>query len=305
MQAIWRSAGTAALDHRDLIEVWLSHGNEVPMTEEYHGEQYPGAVKNDLEQLVAERTHELHATIQALEDEITERKRKSDALSYSRERLKRLSRKTLDVLEADRCNVSKELHDGIGAGLAAIKFSLEGKEINRARNHGTLNESLDQEITYLSAMIKESKRISANLRPTTLDDLGLLATIQWHLRQFQRLHGDLRIDFTSEINEGDVPEAMKIIFYRIIQEGLDNAEKRSEAKSVRLHMAFSEGRHSICLTIEVDGRGFNVEEAYSEKDPLSGSGLIAIRERCEIFGGSFHVEPRISAGTKITAILPI
>lgn len=275
------------------------------MSENDHDEQHLEAVKNHLEQLVAERTQDLKATIHALENEIIERKRMSDALSHSRERLKIMSRRTLTVLEADRRTVSKELHDSIGAGLAAIKFSLEEKEIKRTRNHGQLDDSLEQEITYLAAMIKESKRISANLRPTTLDDLGLMATIKWYLRQFRRLYGDTRIEFTTEIAEADVPEPMKIIIYRIIQEGLANAEKHSEANSVRLHMAFTDGNRSISLFIEDDGRGFDVEDVLSQKDPLSGYGLIAMRERCEIFGGSFHIESRIGTGTRINAILPI
>jgi signal transduction histidine kinase len=275
------------------------------MSRKDHDERHLELIKDHLEQLVAERTHDLHATIHALENEILERKRMGEALHNSRERLKIMSRRTLHVLEADRRTVSKELHDSIGAGLAAIKFSLEEKEIRRVRDRGVLEDSLEQEIAYLAAMIKESKRISANLRPTTLDDLGLMATIQWYLRQFRRLYGDIRIDFTSEISEDDVPESMKIILYRIIQEGLANAEKHSDAGAVRLHMAFSDGKDAISLLIEDDGRGFNVDEVLSQKDPLSGYGLIAMRERCEIFGGSFHIESHAGTGTKIIAVLPI
>jgi len=275
------------------------------MSPKDHDERHLELIKDHLERLVAERTHDLHATIHALENEILERKRMGEALHHSRERLKIMSRRTLHVLEADRRTVSKELHDSIGAGLAAIKFSLEEKEIRRVRDRGVLEDSLEQEISYLAAMIKESKRISANLRPTTLDDLGLMATIQWYLRQFRRLYGDIRIDFTTEISEDDVPESMKIIIYRIIQEGLANAEKHSDAGAVRLHMAFSDGKDAISLLIEDDGRGFDVDEVLSEKDPLSGYGLIAMRERCEIFGGSFHIESDAGAGTKINAVLPI
>jgi signal transduction histidine kinase len=98
---------------------------------------------------------------------------------------------------------------------------------------------------------------------------------------------------------------MKIIIYRIVQEGLSNAEKHSEANSVRLQMGFSDGNRSISLFIEDDGRGFDVNEILSEKDPLSGYGLTAMRERCEIFGGSFHIESHPGRGTRINAILPI
>jgi signal transduction histidine kinase len=263
------------------------------------------AVMNRLEQEVNKRTHDLKVTINALENEITERKLTSDALARSRERLKRMSMRTLNVLEADRRTISKELHDSIGASLAAIKFSLEDKEIKRAQNQGRLDASLDQEIAYLLATIKETKRISANLRPTTLDDLGLMATIKWYLRQFTRLFGNIRINYTTDITEADVPEAMKIIIYRIVQESLSNAEKHSEAHHVRLHMGSCDGGRSIALLIKDDGRGFDVTEVLSGKDPLSGYGLIAMRERCEIYGGSFHIDSRIGAGTTINAILPI
>jgi len=277
--------------------------SDVTQTVEY--ERQLEAAMNRLERDVSVRTKDLNATINTLESEIAERKRMSDALSLSRERLKNMSRRTLDVLEADRRTVSKELHDSIGASLAAIKFSLEEKEMQREQNHGRLNEPLTQEIAYLLATIKETKRISANLRPTTLDDLGLMATIQWYLRQFQRLYGNIRVDYRVDIVEKDVPEAMKIIIYRIVQEGLSNAEKHSEANSVRLQMGFSDGKRSISLLIEDNGRGFDVKEVLSEKDPLSGYGLTAMRERCEIFGGSFHIDSHPGRGTRINAILPI
>jgi signal transduction histidine kinase len=177
--------------------------------------------------------------------------------------------------------------------------------MKRDQHGGRLDEPLEQEIAYLLATIKETKRISANLRPTTLDDLGLMATIHWYLRQYQRMYGNIRVDYSASITEDDVPEPMKIIIYRIIQEGLSNAEKHSEARSVRLHMEFSDGKRSISLFIEDDGRGFDVRETLSKTDPLSGYGLTAMRERCEIFGGAFRIESRMGKGTRIHAILPV
>lgn len=254
---------------------------------------------------MSDSTKDPKAAIDALETEILERKRIGDALALSQEQLKRISMRTLNVLEADRRTISKELHDSIGASLAAIKFSLEEKELKRVQNNGRLEDSLEQEIGYLLAAIKETKRISANLRPTTMDDLGLMATIKWYLRQFNRLYGNVRIQYTTEITETDVPEAMKIVIYRMVQEGLTNVEKHSEATSVRLALRFSEGKRAVCLFIEDDGRGFDVQEALSGKDPLSGYGLIAMRERCEIFGGSFQIESQVNKGTTIKAILPV
>jgi signal transduction histidine kinase len=177
--------------------------------------------------------------------------------------------------------------------------------MTRSQNKGRLDESLDQEIAYLLATIKETKRISANLRPTTLDDLGLLATIEWYIRQFKHLYGDIQIDYANEISEQDIPEDMKIIIYRIIQEGLTNAEKHSDADTIRLSLETTENYRAISLSIEDNGRGFEVDEILSNKDPLSGYGLTAMLERCEIIGGSFHVSSRLNHGTTITALLPI
>ena len=199
--------------------------------------RYPHKATNASGQILPDPTESLDSVILELKKGIAEREHIAEALSLSRERLQRLSRKTLDVLEADRQTISKELHDSIGASLAAIKFSLEEKEMTRLQNKGRLDESLDQEIAYLMETIKETKRISANLRPTTLDDLGLLATIEWYIRQFKQLYGDIQIDYTTEIVEQNIPEAMKIIIYRIIQEGLSNAEKHSEASVIRLSLS--------------------------------------------------------------------
>ncbi|AOY58262.1 MULTISPECIES: sensor histidine kinase [Desulfococcus] len=253
---------------------------------------------------IAKRSKDLQASINALENEIIERKRIERALTLSRERLKQMSMRVLDALEADRRTISKELHDSIGGSLAAIKFSLEEKEIDREQNGGRLDESLSREIDYLSAAIKETKRISANLRPTTLDDLGLMATLKWYLRQFRRTYGKIRVDFTADMSEEEVPEAMKIIIYRIVQEALNNAQKHSEADLVRLHLGKTDGDHTVCLVVEDNGRGFNVNDIHPGKDPLSGYGLTAMRERCEIVGGSFHIHSRIGRGTVIRAMLP-
>jgi len=277
--------------------------SDVTQTAEH--ERHLEAIAHRLEKKVSERTTDLNATISRLEREVAERERIGDALTVSRERLKNISRRTLDVLEADRRTVSKELHDSIGASLAAIKFSLEEKEMVREENQGRLDQSINQEIAYLKATIKETKRISANLRPTTLDDLGLMATIDWYLRQFQRLCGKINLYYQKEITEADIPDAMKIIIYRIVQESLSNTQKHSEAQSVRLLIGFADGGRSISLIIEDDGRGFDVDEVFSQKDPLSGYGLTAMRERCEIFGGSFHIESHTGQGTRINAILPI
>lgn len=275
------------------------------VTEKVDHQRHLESLASQLEVEVSKRTQALDATIKELEKEIEGRKRMESALALSRERLKNLSLRALTILEADRCSISKELHDSLGASLAAIKFSLEEKEMKRSQAGGHLDDPLDQEVGYLLDAIKETKRISAHLRPTTLDDLGLVATVTWYLRQYQRLYRSIAVDFSTEIMDRDVPDAMKIVIYRLVQEGLSNAAKHGEASTVRLRMAHSDDGQSIALFIEDDGCGFDVQEAISHKDPLSGYGLTAMRERCEIFGGSFHIDSQAGRGTRIHAILPV
>ena len=263
-------------------------------------------LNNRLESEVRKRTRALNTTIEALEHEIEERKQISEALDMSRERLKNLSHRALTILEADRQSISKQLHDRLGASLAAIKFSLEGKELKQTQQSGKIETSLEPEILQLSAAIKETKSISAGLRPTTLDDLGLMATIKWYLRQFQRLCPQIRVNYSATVTEEAVPEKMKIIVYRIIQEGLSNVKDHSRASLVRLNLELTEDENkSIALSIEDNGRGFNVSETLSRKDAISGSGLTAMRERCEIFGDTFHIDAKAGRGTRIHILLPL
>lgn len=302
-QFIWQFFHVPLGTNSDGVKIILSIAQDI--TDSVVQQKHMEALMDQLEQQVTIRTHALNSTIVKLENEIIEKNRISDALALSREHLKKISRHTLDILEADRQTISKELHDSIGASLAAIKFSLEEKEMQRRENSNQLNDSLNQEVGYLSATIKETKRISANLRPSTLDELGLTATITWYLRQFQRMYGDIHINHSSEIAEQDVPEAMKINIYRIIQEGLTNVGRHSKADTINLTIDYCDGGHSISLSIEDNGCGFDVKEILGNKDPLGGYGLIGMRERCEISGGVFHLDSKTDKGTRLNAILPI
>lgn len=248
---------------------------------------------------------EPQSIIAELEEETPGYRVAGATLPLSQEKMQRLSKRMMELLEADRRSISKELHDSIGASLAAIKFSLEDKEFTRRQNRGRLEESLDQEISYLVKTIKETKRISANLRPTTLDDLGLIATIDWYLRQFKNMYGNIQVHYTAEVAEKDIPEDMQIIIYRIIQEGLSNAEKHSESQVIRVELNFNADRSAIALEIEDDGIGFDVAATLSNKDPLGGYGLTAMIERCEIYGGRLWIDSKPHQGTRIYARLPL
>ena len=125
--------------------------------------------------------------------DITLRKQMERELENSKRYLRELSRKSIEVLENDRRTIAKELHDSIGASLAAIKIKLEGIVEDIAQKPQSATAALGETIAYLQTFIKETKQISAKLRPTILDDLGLLSTITWYTRQFSKKFGNIHL----------------------------------------------------------------------------------------------------------------
>jgi PAS domain S-box-containing protein len=223
-------------------------------------------------------------------------------LRDSQRRLKEFSRKSIEALEADRKAVSRELHDSIGGNLAAIKFALESivKKIGERPDAAT--NSLEKTISHLAETIKECKRISANLRPEIIDDRGLLPTIDWHIRQFSQHYSQIKIVQQIDIDEREVPEPLKIVIYRVIQEALNNAAMHSKADMIYIRLKKSDNYFEA--EVEDNGRGFDFKGVSNGGDRSSGFGLKSMRERVEIIGGSFTLRSLSGKGTCIRIALP-
>jgi PAS domain S-box-containing protein len=157
-------------------------------------------------------------------------------LRDSQRRLKQFSRKSIEALEADRKAVSRELHDSIGGNLAAIKFALESTVKKIVEKPDAATTSLEKTILHLAETIKDCKRISANLRPEIIDDRGLLATIDWHTRQFSQHYSQIKIIQQIDVDEQEVPEPLKIVIYRVIQEALNNTAMHSKANTIYIRL---------------------------------------------------------------------
>jgi signal transduction histidine kinase len=218
-------------------------------------------------------------------------------LRDSQRRLKEFSRKSSEALEADRRTVSRELHDSIGGNLAAVKVALESILKKIAERPDEAATSLEKTIFHLAETIKECKQISANLRPEIIDDMGLLATIDWHTRQFSQNYSYLQIIRQIKVEEPEVPEPLKIVIYRVIQEALNNAAMHSKADTIYIRLK----KTGNCLEAEVEdnGRGFDFKEVSNRVDRMSGYGLKSMRERVEIIGGSFSLHSLSGTGTCI------
>jgi PAS domain S-box-containing protein len=224
-------------------------------------------------------------------------------LRDSQRRLQKLSRKSIEALEVDRRTVSRELHDSIGGNLAAIRFALEAVVKMISEKPDSAAEFLEKAISQLAETIKECKRLSVNLRPSVLDDMGLISTIDWHARQLGQHYSRIQVIQQIDVTEQEIPEAFKIVIYRVIQEALNNAARHSLADTVYIRLKRS-GNY-LETEVEDNGHGFDLEQVYEQGDHLSGLGLRSMQERVEIIGGSFSVHSRFGAGTRIRITLPM
>ena len=244
-----------------------------------------------------------HSTeIASIAKDITVRKRMESALRKSRLDLLELSRKSIEALEADRRAVARELHDSVGGSLAAVKYMLEEIGAQLADEHTAAGSLVHKTIVHLAETIKETKRISAQLRPLTIDDLGLLATIKWYTRQFNEQYSGIALQQQITVKEEAIADAHKIVIYRILQESLTNAAKHSGADTIRIELC-TKGPF-LLFEVEDNGCGFDTQQLLERHDPFAGYGLQSMRERAELCGGTFVLDSYPGQGTLVRVMLP-
>ena len=242
---------------------------------------------DNLELCVQERTLELEKTLKELQE--------------SREGLKLLASQLLSAQEDERKRIAREMHDSIGSSLSAVKFCAENAAAQFDANHkvhaifATLYKSIEQ-------AIEEARRIITDLRPSLLDDLGIIATIGWFCRRCEGIYSGITVNRDIRIEEAQVPETLKIIIFRIIQEAMNNSAKHSQAREIFLSLAL-EGEH-VALRIRDDGVGFNPAKVIS-KEQCAKFGLTSMRERAELSGGRFEIKSAQGAGTTISVLWKI
>jgi signal transduction histidine kinase/ligand-binding sensor protein len=219
-------------------------------------------------------------------------------LQESENRLRLLSSQLLTIQEKERKRVAQELHDGIGQMLTAIKFRVENTlQQERERKIEAKEESIESIIQMIQDSVEEVRRIQMDLRPSILDDVGILATIGWFCREFQKVYSAIHIEKEIEIQEDEVSVPLKTVIYRVMQEAMNNIAKHSQADVVRLSLKKMGNR--IEFVIEDNGIGFDLEKSKR------GFGLGSMKERTELSGGTFTVESIKGRGTVIHASWPI
>jgi len=234
---------------------------------------------------------------------IFQHKRDEEALRRSEVELRRLSSELLRAHEEESKRIGQELHDGLAQTLSAIKVWAEAalKQIEQ-ENPAEVAKSLEFILPLAQGAVEEVRRIIRNLRPSILDDLGLVATISWLCQEFEKIYAGIGVERQIDIREDDLADSLKIIIFRVLQEALNNIAKHSQADLTHITMKKTEGR--IQLTIIDNGVGVDAEQALSGKKSKGGIGLASMKERTKLSGGSFSIVSSLGNGTTIRAEWP-
>jgi PAS domain S-box-containing protein len=251
---------------------------------------------DELEMRVQERTSELSEAVERLRDEIIQRKQLEETLRESETQVRFFASQCLTAQEDERKRVAGELHDSIIASLGAMRIRIDkiAGEMKQAQGDP---ESLQDFASKVTEINNEVRRIVADLRPSVLDDLGIIAAMSWFCREYEKTYSHISVEKRIGISESEVPEPLKTPIFRISQEAMNNIAKHSQASLVSVD--FQQRDSGIELTIQDNGKGFHPDSVRK------GLGLSTMRERAQLSGGAFGLESASGKGTIIRVSWPL
>ena len=226
-------------------------------------------------------------------------------VEQARRELKQLSARLLEIEEEGRRRLARELHDEIGQTLALLEIEISHAQALPSAQAGVVRERLQRARELAQKTVQTVRNISLLLRPALLDDLGLVPALQFQLEEFLRRSG-IACEFVEEGVEDHLPDFVKTCVYRVVQEALHNCEKHSAASKVRVVVR----QVPECLTAEVEdnGCGFQLSDqgtASLNTGSSAGLGLLGIRERSAIAGGSLVINTALGHGTRVALRIPL
>jgi signal transduction histidine kinase len=230
-------------------------------------------------------------------DRTSEMKRAYEALRSSREELRALSTHLEQVRESERTRIAREIHDELGQALTALKIDLA----RMSRENGSAGAGVDPAAVpaAIDEMIGTVRRISSELRPQILDDLGLLAAIEWHAQEFEHRTGiKCHVRRKGTLREGQVDGHRSTALFRIFQEIMTNVARHAEA--TRVNVSVEIGNASIRLSVRDNGLGIgDGVRAHSRH-----LGILGMKERAAVFGGRVAIAGPPGLGTTVRVRIP-
>ena len=243
---------------------------------------------------------ELRSSRDALDLRVRER---TAQLEKANEELRQTPSKLIEAQEEERKRLASELHDSIGQTLAALKFRIEYVlNILRKDKKEEALRVTGEFVPILQRSIEETRAIYMGLRPRLLEDFGVVAALRWYRDELIKLYPERHIEIDVSVHENEVPKYLDIPIFRIAQEALNNIAKHSKAEWVDILL--SKKAEGIELVVSDDGVGMDVAQILQSSTARS-LGLAGMRERVEMFGGSFEITASPGEGTTVRACWPL
>lgn len=265
--------------------------------DEYRFRRTDGSYANVLDRgyIVRDKANKPVRMIGAMMD-ITDRKLSEERLRDSREQLRALTGHLERIREEERTRIAREIHDELGQALTGLKMDLSWFASRLPQQHA-LQEKSASMLKLIDSTVHAVRRLSTELRPAILDSLGLIAAIEWLAQEFEKRTG-VNCEFVADDEELSLDENRTTALFRICQEALTNITRYAQATQVHIELALEGGE--LTLRINDNGRGISEEEARGTKS----FGLLGMRERARLLGGTFEIGRAPSGGTTLTVRIP-
>ena len=209
-----------------------------------------------------------------------------------------LSAQAILIQENERYRIAKDLHDGLGQSLTMISLGLEECATLLSNNApGEAEASLQKMRLRVRDAFAELRRVAMDLRPSMLDDLGILATLSWFFREFENSCSGIRVEKHLLVQESSIPVRLKISIYRILQEAVSNIVKHAKANHIRVTLV--KAGDTLHLSIEDNGQGFDPAVRDNYCFLCKGLGLSSMKDRANFSGGIYRIESAVGEGTRI------
>jgi signal transduction histidine kinase len=222
-------------------------------------------------------------------------------LTTSRERLQQLARQVVSAQEAERQRLSRTLHDEAGQALTALRISLELIRQDLPRHDGQLQHRMADAASLVDTTMDRIRALAQDLRPPALDAVGLSHTLKGLCQDFAE-RTLLPVSYEGQ-EPPELPAAASIALYRFVQEALTNVAKHAGASQVTVSLECEDAL--LRLTVQDDGRGFDMEDEQHPGGRSSGMGLLGMKERIESLGGWLDIDAKPDHGARLVANLPL
>jgi signal transduction histidine kinase len=224
-----------------------------------------------------------------------ESRRRYQELAGSRRELEELSARLVEAQETERRSISRELHDEVGQSLGALLVEVGRLAASVPSDNTQIKGHVERIKSVAETTVQTVRNIALLLRPSMLDDLGLIAALEWQGREVSR-RSEMEVEIQSEGVSEKIPDEYRICIYRLVQEALNNAARHSSAKNARVTV--EQTANKILVSVFDDGRGFNPQRAR-------GLGILGMEERVRRLGGILTIDSKPGAGTTLKAEFPL